>query len=78
MERRGHALPVVHVSLVKADWLSFDEALERVLNGASVLETVESGIDSALGRVLAEPFKRTCDHPRFRKLGDGRLRRSVR
>ena len=63
MERRGHALPVVHVSLVKADWLSFDEALERVLNGASVLETVESGIDSALGRVLAEPLSARATIP---------------
>ncbi len=47
-----------------ADWLSYDEALERILRSASSLPVEEIPLSSALGRVLARPVISPLTLPR--------------
>jgi len=45
--------------------LSFDEALERILAGVKIAQTVAAGLDDAAGRFLAAPVIAGHDQPPF-------------
>jgi molybdopterin molybdotransferase len=48
---------------VSADWLPYEEALERVLERCERLDVVRRPIDDALGLALAEEVTSRVDHP---------------
>lgn len=54
-----------HVSLVRADWLSVEESLERVLARAEPLGPTLVPLGRALGRVLAGPLVARATLPGF-------------
>ena len=48
---------------MRADWLPYEEALERVLERCERLDAVRRPIDDALGLALAEEVTSRVDHP---------------
>ncbi len=49
--------------MTAADWLSFPEAMDRILERVSPLGAERVPLDRALGRALAEPIVSPVDHP---------------
>jgi len=63
---RGSFSPVTRPENPEADWLSCDEALARILAGATPMPVVPVPVSAALGRSVAEPIRARATLPAWR------------